>query len=51
MLDQHLVGQLEPHPDLADLWLGMQMDYDLAQAEKHASRLKVMKVWPQAARP
>lgn len=34
----------------AEVWLGMQMDYDLAQAEKHASRLKVIKVWPQAAK-
>lgn len=33
----------------AEVWLGMQMDYDLAQAEKHASRLKVIRVWPKGA--
>ncbi len=32
----------------ADVWLGMQMDYDLAQAEKKATSLNVTKVWPDA---
>ena len=32
-----------------DVWLGMQMDYDLAQAEKKAAGLKVTRVWPPAA--
>jgi len=27
-----------------EVWLGLQMDYDLAQAEKKASRIKVKKV-------
>ncbi len=30
-----------------EVWLGMQMDYDLAQAEKNAPKLKVTRVWPQ----
>ncbi len=25
----------------AEVWLGLQMDYDLARAEKHADRIKV----------
>ena len=29
-----------------DVWLGLQMDYDLAQAEKKSSRIKVKKVIP-----
>jgi antitoxin HigA-1 len=29
-----------------EVWLGLQMDYDLAQAEKKASRIKVKKVIP-----
>ncbi len=29
-----------------EIWLGMQMDYDLAQAEKNASRIKVKKALP-----
>ncbi len=28
------------------VWLGLQMDYDLTQAEKKASRIKVKKVIP-----
>lgn len=27
-----------------ETWLGLQMDYDLAQAEKKASRLKISKI-------
>ena len=27
-----------------EVWLGMQMEYDLAQAERNASRIKVRKV-------
>ena len=27
-----------------ETWLGLQMDYDLAQAEKNASRLKISKI-------
>jgi len=30
-----------------EVWLGIQMDYDLAQAEKNAPKLKVTRVWPQ----
>ncbi len=30
-----------------ELWLGMQMDYDLAQAEKHAAKIKVKPFKPQ----
>ena len=29
-----------------EVWLGMQMDYDLAQAEKNASQIKVKKALP-----
>jgi addiction module HigA family antidote len=29
-----------------EVWLGLQMDYDLAQAEKKSSRIKVKKVIP-----
>ena len=29
-----------------EVWLGLQMDYDLAQAEKKASRIKVKRVIP-----
>ena len=29
-----------------EVWLGMQMEYDLAQAEKKASRIKVKKFVP-----
>jgi len=29
-----------------EVWLGLQMDYDLAQAEKKSSRIKVKKVMP-----
>ncbi len=29
-----------------EVWLGIQMDYDLAQAEKNASRIKVKKALP-----
>jgi addiction module HigA family antidote len=29
-----------------EVWLGLQMDYDLAQAEKESSRIKVKKVIP-----
>ena len=28
----------------AEIWLGLQMDYDLAQAEKNADRIKVARV-------
>ncbi len=28
------------------VWIGLQMDYDLAQAEKKASRIKVKRVIP-----
>ena len=28
----------------AEVWLGLQMDYDLAQAEKNAHRIKVERV-------
>jgi antitoxin HigA-1 len=31
-----------------EVWLGMQMDYDLAQAEKKSADLNVTKMWPQA---
>jgi addiction module HigA family antidote len=27
-----------------EVWLGMQMEYDLAQAEKHAGRIKVQRI-------
>jgi antitoxin HigA-1 len=27
-----------------DVWLGMQMEYDLAQAEKHAGKIKVKRI-------
>jgi antitoxin HigA-1 len=27
-----------------DVWLGLQMEYDLAQAEKHAGRIKVRRI-------
>ena len=27
-----------------DVWLGMQMEYDLAQAEKHAGKIKVERI-------
>ena len=30
-----------------EVWLGMQMNYDLALTEKVASKLKVRKVWPE----
>ncbi len=30
-----------------EVWLGMQMDYDLAQAQKHADQIKVAKVQPK----
>jgi addiction module HigA family antidote len=30
-----------------EVWLGMQMDYDLAQAQKHAGQIKVAKVQPK----
>ena len=33
-----------------EVWLGMQMNYDLAKAEKTASKLKIRKVWPEDAR-
>jgi len=29
-----------------EVWLGLQMGYDLAQAEKRSSRIKVKKVIP-----
>ena len=29
-----------------EVWLGLQMDYDLAEAEKKSSRIKVKKVIP-----
>ena len=29
-----------------EVWLGLQMDYDLAQAEKKSSRIKVKKIIP-----
>ena len=29
-----------------EVWLGLQMDYDLAQAEKKSSRIKAKKVIP-----
>ena len=29
-----------------EVWLGLQMDYDLAQAEKKSSRIKVKKAIP-----
>lgn len=32
-----------------DVWLGMQMDYDLAQAEKKADMIDVKPIVPQAA--
>ena len=34
-----------------DVWLGMQMDYDLAQAEKNATKIKVkpVRLQPQSA--
>ena len=32
-----------------EVWLGMQMDYDLAQAEKNASRIKVKKALPASS--
>ena len=31
-----------------DVWLGMQMDFDLAQAEKHAAKIKVQRFKPAA---
>ncbi len=30
-----------------ETWLGLQMDYDLARAEKKASDLKIAKIEPQ----
>jgi addiction module HigA family antidote len=27
-----------------DLWLGLQMEYDLAEAEKHAGKIKVRRI-------
>ena len=27
-----------------DVWLGMQMEYDLSQAEKHADKIKVKRI-------
>jgi plasmid maintenance system antidote protein VapI len=27
-----------------DVWLGLQMEYDLAEAEKHAGKIKVRKI-------
>ncbi len=30
----------------AEVWLGLQMDYDLARAEKHADRIKVERLAP-----
>ena len=27
-----------------EMWLGMQMEYDLAQAEKHAGRIRVERI-------
>lgn len=27
-----------------DVWLGLQMEYDLAEAEKHAGRIKVRRI-------
>jgi plasmid maintenance system antidote protein VapI len=27
-----------------EVWLGMQMEYDLAQAKKHASKIKVERI-------
>jgi antitoxin HigA-1 len=33
----------------AQVWLGLQMDYDLAQAEKKAGRIKVRRVVPNKA--
>ncbi len=30
----------------AEVWLGLQMDYDLARAEKHAHRIKVERLVP-----
>ena len=27
-----------------DVWLGLQMEYDLAQAEKHAGKIKVRRI-------
>lgn len=32
----------------AELWLGLQMDYDLAQAAKKAGKIKVRKLAPAA---
>lgn len=32
-----------PHPEM---WLGLQMDYDLARAEKGARRIRVKKAVP-----
>ena len=29
-----------------EVWLGLQMDYDLARAEKHAHRIKVERLVP-----
>jgi len=28
----------------ADVWLGLQMEYDLAEAEKHAGKIKVRRI-------
>jgi plasmid maintenance system antidote protein VapI len=27
-----------------DVWLGLQMEYDLAEAEKHAGKIKVRRI-------
>lgn len=32
-----------------EVWLGMQMDYDLAQAEKRADKIKVSRITPTHA--
>jgi addiction module HigA family antidote len=34
-----------------EVWLGLQMEYDLAQAEKHASRIKIKRVTARQQRP
>lgn len=34
-----------------ELWLGMQMEYDLAQAEKNAGKIKVKRITATHASP
>lgn len=34
-----------------DVWLGLQMEYDLAEAEKHAGKIKVRRIACFESRP